>query len=66
MPVTKIDSKFGILCSKKKTTTNIHLRHSMQVRAHSILHNCKGTEVKVTQLCLILCNPMDYTAHGIL
>ena len=23
-------------------------------------------EVKVTQLCLTLCNPMDYTNHGIL
>ena len=24
------------------------------------------SEVKVAQLCLILCNPMDYTVHGIL
>ena len=23
-------------------------------------------KVKVTQLCLILCDPMDYTVHGIL
>ena len=23
-------------------------------------------EVKVIQLCLILCDPMDYTVHGIL
>ena len=23
-------------------------------------------KVKVTQLCLTLCNPMDYTVHGIL
>ena len=23
-------------------------------------------KVKVTQLCLTLCNPMDYTDHGIL
>ena len=23
-------------------------------------------EVEVTQLCLTLCNPMDYTIHGIL
>ena len=27
----------------------------------SILH-----EVKVAQLCLTLCDPMDYTVHGIL
>ena len=28
----------------------------------------KGTysEVKVAQSCLTLCNPMDYTVHGIL
>ena len=24
------------------------------------------SEVKVAQLCLTLCNPMDYTVHGIL
>ena len=23
-------------------------------------------EVKATQLCLTLCNPIDYTVHGIL
>ena len=23
-------------------------------------------KVKITQLCLILCDPMDYTVHGIL
>ena len=26
----------------------------------------KWSEVKVTQSCLTLCNPMDYTVHGIL
>ena len=25
-----------------------------------------SVKVKVTQLCLTLCNPMDYTVHGIL
>ena len=25
-----------------------------------------GVKVKVTQLCPALCNPMDYTVHGIL
>ena len=25
-----------------------------------------GVKVKVAQLCLALCDPMDYTAHGIL
>ena len=27
-------------------------------------HGC--LKVKVTQSCLTLCNPMDYTVHGIL
>ena len=26
----------------------------------------KGSEVKITQSCLTLCDPMDYTVHGIL
>ena len=26
----------------------------------------KGSEVKVTQLCLTLCDPIDYIVHGIL
>ena len=30
------------------------------------LHKVKGTEVKVTQLCPTVCEPMDYTVHGIL
>ena len=27
---------------------------------------CTKVEVKVTQSCLTLCNPMNYTVHGIL
>ena len=27
---------------------------------------CEVNEVKVTQLCLTLCDSMDYTVHGIL
>ena len=30
------------------------------------LHGTYHLLVKVTQLCLTLCNPMDYTVHGIL
>ena len=30
------------------------------------LNGVKSNEVKVTQLCPTLCNPMDYTVHGIL
>ena len=28
--------------------------------------NTESVKVKVTQLCLTLCDPMDYTVHGIL
>ena len=30
------------------------------------LHKVKGSEVKVTQLCPTVCDPIDYTVHGIL
>ena len=36
---------------------------------HKVLHACELTvkvKVKVVQLCLILCDPGDYTVHGIL
>ena len=29
-------------------------------------HNIKVVKVKVTQSCPTLCNPMDYTVHGVL
>ena len=32
----------------------------------SLLRDSSCVKVKVAQLCLTLCNPMDYTAHGIL
>ena len=40
--------------------------------AHSIIklfdpnYLINGSEVKVAQLCPTLCDPMDYTIHGIL
>ena len=36
------------------------------VKAMVFLVVMYGCEVKVAQSCLILCNPMDYTVHGIL
>ena len=37
---------------------------------YCVTQGVKATEatvkVKVTQLCLTLCDPMDYTVHGIL
>ena len=32
----------------------------------ALVYEVKWSEVKVTQSCLTLCNPMDYTVHGIL
>ena len=34
--------------------------------AQSIIYSPLKWKVKVTQLCLTLCDPMDYTVHGIL
>ena len=31
-----------------------------------MLRNLNSVKVKVTQLCPILCDPKDYTVHGIL
>ena len=31
-----------------------------------VVYGCEKGKVKVAQLCLTLCNPMDYTLHGIL
>ena len=35
-------------------------------KAKKNCHSQEETEVKVAQLCPALCNPMDYTVHGIL
>ena len=39
-------------------------RETQQLQALS--RNEWGSEVKVTQLCMTLCDPVDYTVHGIL
>ena len=44
---------------------HIGFRHTdFRVRAHR-LSESHSVVVGVTQLCLILCDPMDYTVHGI-
>ena len=41
--------------------------HSKSVSYYSNeLHDAFTGKMKVTQLCLTLCHPMDYTVHGIL
>ena len=68
--------KVNILC-RPSYKDNIHLNHywlsfqgllltqtlASQKDSISLL---KGTLVKVAQSCLTLCDPMDYTVHGIL
>ena len=40
---------------------------SHEIKRHLLLgRKAKTNLVKVTQSCLTLCNPMDYTVHGIL
>ena len=41
---------------------------TVSIVSPSICHEVKrlNCEVKVTQLCPTLCDPMDYTVHGIL
>ena len=40
--------------------------HQSLIRLTNSSHPCALSEVKVAQSCLTLCDPMDYTAHGIL
>ena len=42
-----------------------HFRQAIGLNLHLIYSDCKS-EVKVTQWCLILCNPMDCIVHRIL
>jgi len=51
---------FSLNLSRKKETNCI------STRRQSVWHSLLKVKVKVTQSCLILCNPMDYTVHGIL
>ena len=47
------------LLSQRDTNTNPHVKFS-------IINNSQDMKVKGTQSCPTLCNPMDYTVHGIL
>ena len=42
----------------------MHLNHIPST--HFSVIQCECMKVKATQSCLTLCNPMDYTVHGIL
>ena len=46
-------------------TQGIHTVHPSDIYTTNPLTTCK-VKVKVTQSCLTLCNPMNYTVHEIL
>ena len=52
--------RFAILKKEKKNHCDHH------ITGKHITIYLKWNEVKVTQLCLPLCDPTDYTVHGIL
>ena len=56
---------------KKKMFNLFHIQNPLQNKAKCLLPDFSNTalyeaKVKVTQSCPTLCNPMDYTVHGIL
>ena len=55
--------KLTKLKKKKKQLTKLYNHHHHVISEHFITPKVK---VKVTQSCLTLCDPMDYTVHGIL
>ena len=51
----------------QQVTKNTYIKHSLvSVKNIYITIFAIILKVKVAQSCLILCNPMDYTVHGIL
>ena len=44
----------------------VQFSHSYMTTVKNIVLTIWKVKVKVAQLCLILCEPMDYTVHGIL
>ena len=54
MTVSVVQRPLSVLESSQSMDTNMLASHKYEV------------EVKVAQLCPILCDPMDYTVHGIL
>ena len=55
-----------ILCAVSLCTRVALLKSRVFIRQHVIRLLPRFVKMKVAQLCLTLCDPMDYTAHGIL
>ena len=45
---------------------NIIVIREMQIKATMRNFNIPTSEVQVAQSCVTLCDPMDYTVHGII
>ena len=49
------------------SSSSLHTQQILGTWIKKLINNCFPTvQVKVAQLCLTLCHPMDYTAHGVL
>ena len=56
--------KASILCHS--AFFMVQFSHSYMTTVKNIVLTIRKVKVKVAQLCLNLCDPMDYTVHGIL
>ena len=64
---TAVGSRFllqGIFLTQRLSSYLLHLLH-WQMDSFPLLHLC-AVLCSVAQSCLTLCNPMDYTVHGLL
>ena len=63
-PIAQFLQLIGKYYVKKKLSKFFHRENSLSL--YFISMDCRTLKVKVPQLCLTLCDPMDYTVHGIL
>ena len=60
---TGLDEAQAGIKTARRNTNNLRYADNATLIAES---KVKGSEVKVTQSCPTLCDPMDYIVHGIL
>ena len=63
-PIAQFLQLIGKYYVKKKLSKFFHRENSLSL--YFISMDCRTLKVKVPQLCLTLCDPMDYTVNGIL
>ena len=60
---TRLDeAEAGIKTARRNTNNLMYADNTTLIAEREV----KGSEVKVTQSCLTLCDPIDYIVHGIL